>query len=147
MAMEQRRHIRFSLDIPAIRMSGDGEVVDTVVQQVSIGGCLIDWDESIYTGEVFRLLVQLPNGNWLPLECKALYRFPGKGVGAKFIDITKFEQELLSDIISFNLEREGLPFLVDPFEHPPNFIADENRHLSKSRAREHLIEDSMSSIN
>ena len=92
MSIEQRRHIRFSLDIPAIRYTRYGEALETVLNQISIGGCLAEWDENVYVGEEFRLLVQLPNKNFLPLKGKALYRFADIGIGTKFLDITQFEQ-------------------------------------------------------
>ena len=118
MGIEQRRHIRFSLDIPAIRYSRHGEAVKTLISQVSIGGCLIEWDEGVYVGDEFRMLIQLPNKNFLPIICKALYNFADNGVGTKFIDITHFEQELLAKIISNTLEEQGLPLQVDPFALP-----------------------------
>jgi hypothetical protein len=99
MGIEQRRHIRFSLDIPAIRYTRYGEAVETMISQISIGGCLAEWDENVYIGDEFRLLIQLPNRNFLPLLCKAMYQFADNGIGVKFFDITKFEQELLSGIM------------------------------------------------
>ncbi len=120
MGIEQRRHIRFSLDIPAIRFTKYGEAVETLVSQVSIGGCLTEWDESIYVGDEFRLFLQLPNKNYLPLSCKALYKFADNGIGTRFLDITQFEQELIAKIISYALEKQGLPLQVDPFALPKN---------------------------
>src|SRR5688572_8699977 len=79
MTINDRQHIRFSLDIPAIRYSKFGEKLETLLHQISIGGCLLEWDENLLTGEVFRLEIQLPNGNWLPLVCKVLYKFEDNG--------------------------------------------------------------------
>jgi hypothetical protein len=121
MSINQRQHIRFSLDIPAVRYTKFGEKLETLLHQISIGGCLLEWDENLLTGEVFRLEIQLPNGNWLPLVCKVLYKFEDNGIGAKFIDITRFEQELVGRIISHALSQEGLPVAVDPFAQPPKF--------------------------
>ena len=118
MGIEQRKHIRFSLDIPAIRYTKYGERQEILLRQISIGGCLLDWVENIFAGDEFRLLIQLPNKNLLPLHCKALYKFEGDGIGVKFLDITRFEQELISKIISGNLAAEGLPLQVDPFQQP-----------------------------
>lgn len=121
MSINQRKYIRFSLDLPALRCDQSGEKKEIVIQQISVGGCLLEWEDSIYTGDVFRLEIQLPNKNWLPLKCKALYRFENSGIGAKFLDITKFEQELVGKIISHALEQEGLPTQVDPFAQPPKY--------------------------
>ena len=146
MGIEQRRHIRFSLDIPAIRYSRYGEAFKTLVSQISIGGCLIEWDESVYVGDEFRMLVQLPNKNFLPLICKALYKFADNGVGTKFIDITHFEQELLAKIISNTLEKQGLPLQVDPFALPKMAVKQTSVPTISDKRREEddILEDILS---
>ncbi|HEX8368869.1 MAG TPA: PilZ domain-containing protein [Pyrinomonadaceae bacterium] len=151
MSIEQRRHIRFSLDIPAIRQDENGERHPIVLHQISVGGCLTSIDENIYTGDEFRILLRLPNGNFLPLVCKALYKFAGSGIGAKFVEITEFEQQLLADVISQTLEAEGLPLQVDPFAHPPRQIyqhATEEEKLANPRIeKEEIVEQILSADN
>lgn len=145
MGIEQRHYIRFSLDIPAIRYTSYGEAVETLVSQISIGGCLAEWDENVFVGDEFRLLVQLPNKNFLPLYCKALYKFAGNGIGAKFLDITQFEQELLAQIISEALAKQGLPLLIDPFSQPKNTVVRETpRPDDIRRQRDDILEDILS---
>jgi c-di-GMP-binding flagellar brake protein YcgR len=122
MSISQRKHLRLTLDIPAVRHSQDGEKISTVLYQISIGGCLIEWDESIGEKEEFRMEVQLPDKNWLPLECKALYQFPDDGVGIQFQDISEFEQELIASIMSNSLEKEGIPLEQSPFDQPKTFF-------------------------
>lgn len=124
MSISQRQHIRFSLDIPAWIFNKNGERQETLLQQISIGGCFTGWEENIYIGDEFRMEIQLPNGNFLPLACKALYRFDHTGVGIKFVNITQFEQELISEIIAHRLDEEGVPLQIDPFHIPPKFIAE-----------------------
>ena len=121
MSISQRRHIRLTLDIPAFRFTKIGEKVGTLMYQISIGGCLIEWDESIEEGEEFRMEIRLPNKNWLPVQCKALYFVEGDGIGVQFQDITQFEQELIAEIMSENLAEEGIPMKVDPFSQPKTF--------------------------
>ena len=145
MTIEKRRHIRFSLDIPAIRYTRYGEAIPTVLYQISLGGCLAEWDENVYVGEEFRILIELPNKNFLPLKCKALYRFADNGIGTRFLDITQFEQELLSRIISNNLEKQGLPLQVDPFAQPKDFNKNKIPTLTDNRQRrEEILEDILS---
>ena len=145
MSIEKRRHTRFSLDIPAIRYTRYGEAIETVLSQISIGGCLAEWDENVFVGEEFRLMVRLPNKNFLPLTGKALYRFADNGIGTKFLDITQFEQELLSRIISHNLEQQGLPLMIDPFAQPKDFNKNNLPSLTDSRwRREEILEDILS---
>ena len=124
MSISQRKHIRFSLDIPAIIYTKYGERLETRLEQISIGGCFTGWEENIYIGDEFRMEIELPNKNYLPLHCRALYRFEHTGIGVKFIGITEFEQELISRIIAHKLEAEGVPLQIDPFTLPPTFIAE-----------------------
>lgn len=146
MSIEQRRHIRFSLDIPAIRYTKFNEKLETMLQQISIGGCLLKWDERIYTGEEFRLLIQLPNKNWLPLSCKTIYRFDETGIGAKFIDVTRFEQELVAKIITQSLAEDDLPLQVSPFQQPPKFRdLTVPRMTNPLREKEEMLEEILSS--
>ncbi|MDQ6787817.1 MAG: PilZ domain-containing protein [Acidobacteriota bacterium] len=150
MGIEERRHIRFSLDIPAIRYTKHNEAIETVLNQISIGGCLIEWDENVFVGDEFRLLVPLPNKNYLPLMCKILYRFEGNGIGARFTDITKFEQELITKIITRNLEQQGLPLQVDPFAQPKKSVQQQQPpepKITDSRLQREEILDDILSIN
>lgn len=148
MGIEQRRHIRFSLDIPAIRQLKYGESVETIMHQISIGGCLLEWDENIFVGDELRILTHLPNGNYLPLIGKALYIFNGVGIGVRFFDITKFEQELLAKIIFHSLEVQNLPLPIDPFAHPKKTYDPDAppipRILTERQKREDIIEDILS---
>jgi hypothetical protein len=125
MSINQRQHIRFSLDIPAIIFTKLGERQETELQQISIGGCFTGWEENIYVGDEFRMEIELPNKNYLPLSCKALYRFDHTGIGVRFTDITEFEQDLISKIISHKLDLEGVPLQIDPFTLPPTFVGDD----------------------
>jgi len=142
MSTEQRQHVRFSLDIPAVRYTKYGERLEILLGQISIGGCLSEWDENLYVGDEFRLLLQLPNKNFLPLTCKVLYKFEGNGIGVKFLAITQFEQELLTKIISQSLERQGLPLNIDPFAQPKKLIdRNEAPKITNSRRQDEKILD------
>ena len=146
MSINQRQHIRFSLDIPAIIYSKSGEKQETRLQQISIGGCFSEWEENVYVGDEFRMEIELPNRNYLPLHCKALYRFDQNGIGVKFVDICEFEQELIAKIIADKLEKEGVPLQVDPFVVPPTQIAeDPSPRITDIRAkRDAVLEKIMS---
>ena len=126
MSISQRQHIRFSLDLPAWIYTKFGEKQQTLLQQISIGGCFTGWEENIYIGDEFRMEIQMPNGNYIPLHCKALYRFEHTGIGVKFVDITEFEQELITQIIAARLDAEGVPLQINPFAHPPTFADQES---------------------
>jgi PilZ domain len=125
MSINQRQHIRFSLDIPAFIYSKYGERQETRLEQISIGGCFTGWEENIYVGDEFRMEIELPNKNYLPLACKALYRFEDTGIGVRFTEISEFEQELISNVIAHKLKTEGVPLQIDPFTLPPTFVGDD----------------------
>lgn len=147
MSINQRQHIRFSLDLPVTLITKFGEKHETVLQQISIGGCFTDWEENIFTGDEFRMEIPLPNKNCLPLACKAIYRFDNTGIGVRFIDISEFEQELISKLIAHRLNEEGLPLPIDPFGQPPRFVEnDPSPKITDSRReREEMLEQVMSS--
>jgi hypothetical protein len=115
MSILQRKYTRFSLEIPAVIYTKFGERHETMLQQISIGGCFTGWEENIFPGDVFRLEIELPNKNRLPLTCKAIYRFENSGIGVKFIDVSGFEQSLVTRIVSGKLAAEGLPMPDDLF--------------------------------
>lgn len=146
MSINQRQHIRFSLDIPAIIYSKFGERQETRLEQISIGGCFTAWEDNIYVGDEFRMEIELPNKNYLPLQCRALYRFDHAGIGVKFIDISEFEQELISKIIAYKLEIEGVPLQINPFTLPPSFVdEDPSPRISEIRQkRDSILERIMS---
>ena len=146
MSINQRKHVRFSLDIPAILITKYGEKQNTLLQQISIGGCFTDWEENIYSGDEFRLEIELPNKNRLPLSCKAVYRFEDTGIGVKFLNISQFEQELISKIIAHRMDVEGVPLSVSPFEEPSSFNFPKAPRLANAREqREEMLTEAMSS--
>ena len=146
MSINQRKHIRFSLDIPATIVNKYGERQDTILQQVSIGGCFTAWEENIFAGDEFRLEIELPNKNRLPLACKAIYRFEDTGIGISFTDICQFEQELISSIIANRMEQEGIPGEIDPFAQPARLVEeDPTVIISDLRRSRDLVPDPMGS--
>lgn len=134
------------MDIPATIVTKFGDRQETLLQQISIGGCFTDWEENIYAGDEFRLEIELPNKNRLPLKCKAIYRFEDTGIGVRFYEISQFEQELISKIISERMIREGLPIFPDPFNQPSKYIEeDESPKITNRRLeREEMLEKAMS---
>lgn len=146
MSISQRRHTRFSLDIPATIITKFGERQNTVLQQISVGGCFTDWEENIYAGDEFRLEISLPNANRLPLRCKAIYRFENTGIGVRFVDVSRFEQDLIAGIISDRMEKEGLPAVPQTFsmDVPESAMAG-SVNISDHRAeRDEMLEKIMS---
>ncbi len=89
-----------SLNIPAFRFTEKGEKVETIVREINLDDFLIMLEENIQPVEDFRLEIQLPDQNWLPLVCKSVERESDADVScAKLIDITDFELELLGHVL------------------------------------------------
>jgi len=146
MSILQRKYTRFSLEIPAVIYTKFGERHETVLQQISIGGCFTGWEENIFIGDVFRLEIELPNKNRIPLTCKAIYRFDETGIGVKFIDISEFEQSLVTKVISTKLAAEGLPMPDDLFLREAVPTVDDNvpKITNVRRDKEEMLERIMS---
>ena len=134
------------MEIPATICTKFGERQETLLEQISIGGCFTGWEENIFTGDEFRLEIELPNKNRLPLACKAIYRFENTGIGVTFVDISQFEQALISKIISERLTVEGLPMHNDPFMQPRLYVAEPAppRMTDERNDKEELLEKIMS---
>ena len=146
MSIHQRKFTRFSLELPAVIYTKFGERRETLLQQISVGGCFTGWEENIYAGDVFRLEVELPNGNRLPLICKAIYRFENAGIGVKFIDISQFEQSLVTKIITKRLASEGLPMPDDLFSRAATPAVDPRmpKITDERQDKEEMLERIMS---
>lgn len=125
MSISQRKHVRLTLDIPVDRVTDAGERIGIMLYQISIGGCFIEWDETILKNDELRLEMQLPNGNWIPLRGRAIYLVKDDGIGVLFEDITKFEQELIAEVMSKSLASEGIPMRFDPFSPPKRYAEQE----------------------
>lgn len=121
MSQLTRQFIRFPLDLEARVFDPTGERVDAVINEIGLGGCFFGnaWVESV--GSAFRLELRLPNGNWLPLNCVRVHM--RGGVGAKFTEMTDFEQNLLGEVIASASRSAGYSNDVDPFA-APNETAD-----------------------
>ncbi len=101
----------------------------------------MEWDENLLIGEEFRLLIQLPGKNFLPLTGKVLYRFTDYGIGVKFLDITQFEQELISQIIAQNLQEQGLPMQIDVFGLPSTYKSPKPQITDIRKQNDDILED------
>lgn len=146
MSIEQRRHTRFSIEVPADIITSHGERQPTVLQQISIGGCFTGWEENIFAGDEFRIELPLPNGNRLPLSCRAVYRFENTGVGVRFQDMTAFEESLVAKVIMAKLHAEGLPVDVDPLMQPAAMRSTHGRPptIDDRREKDAILEQIMS---
>ena len=109
----RRRFQRFFVPFFARREGVDGKPTLFSVKEISIAGCFAVWDEA-RAGETIRFELPLSNGNWMPVNGKVVYRL-SDGIGVKFVMPTQFEQELIAEVIRYQLKQAGLPDR-NPFE-------------------------------
>jgi hypothetical protein len=117
----QRKYIRFPLTLQARRLDENGDSHAFLLREIGLGGCLIDWIENSYVGERTRIELLLNNGNWFPVNVKVLYRIPEKHLGLKFIDMTLFEKEVVSKLITEAADAQNLQ-IENPFAKPQEFV-------------------------
>lgn len=98
-----------SLNIPAFRINEEGEKRETIVQQINIDDFLIELEEKIEADEEFRIEVEMPNKNWLPLTCRVAERPEKEGNNYEMIDLTEFEIDLIGEILSYEGDLLDIP--------------------------------------
>ena len=98
-----------SLNIPAFRTTEDGERRETIVQQINIDDFLIELEEKIEPDEEFRIEIEMPNKNWLPLTCRTVERPEKEGNSYEMIDLSEFEIDLIGEILSYEGDLLDIP--------------------------------------
>ena len=114
MLEERRKYDRFPLTLVAQRENEKGIASKITILELSVNGCFIEWINDAKIGDNFRLKIPLLRGDYLPIPCKIIYRLSGTGIGLKFLDVTRFEQDLIAGVIHFNMRKRGV-YNVDPY--------------------------------
>jgi len=76
------------------------------VDDVSLGGCFVNTFGHVEHGEEIKLQIQLPSGEWLPLQGRVASYQPGVGFGIAFSSLSEEDQAILADLIATAKERE-----------------------------------------
>jgi len=76
------------------------------VDDVSLGGCFVNTFGHVEHGEEINLQIQLPSGEWLPLQGRVASYQPGVGFGIAFSSLSEEDQAILADLIATAKERE-----------------------------------------
>jgi hypothetical protein len=108
MLLERRSHQRYALTLTAEKTDENGLVTQIQILELSVGGCFLQWFSGAELGDNFRLKIPLESGNVLPVYCKVIYRFPNNGIGIKFVGLTRFEQDLIAELIFSHVRQEKL---------------------------------------
>jgi hypothetical protein len=76
------------------------------VDDVSLGGCFVNTFGHVEHGEEIDLQIQLPSGEWLPLQGRVASYQPGVGFGIAFSSLSEDERAVLQELIATSKERE-----------------------------------------
>ena len=76
------------------------------VDDVSLGGCFVNTFGRVELNETVNLQIQLPSGEWLPLQGEVASYQPGVGFGLAFTSLSEEEIAILKELLLTAEERE-----------------------------------------
>ena len=78
--------------------------VPTVTCDISLGGCYVQWIETMSVGDVLRFNIVLPNGSMLRIDGRVCYYQPTIGFGVSFTNTTPQQLQTLQNLVDGALE-------------------------------------------
>lgn len=75
------------------------------VDDVSLGGCFVNTFGRVEPDESVNLQIQLPSGEWLPLQGYVASYQPGVGFGMAFDPLSEEETAILKELMATAEER------------------------------------------
>lgn len=94
---DRRREERSQVCLDAV-WDGESGKYTARVTDLSEGGCYIDTLGGTQVGEVLNLKLQLPGGEWLPLEGEVAHQSLPLGFGLRFRNLTDEQTEKLRSL-------------------------------------------------
>jgi hypothetical protein len=76
------------------------------VDDISLGGCFVNTYAQVELGEHIDLEIQLPSGEWLPLQGHVASYQPGVGFGMSFTSLTIKKAAGLRELLRTAKERK-----------------------------------------
>jgi len=70
------------------------------IEDLSMGGCFVNTRGRVDIGEIVRVEMRLPSGEWLKLRGEVASYLAGTGFGVSFTFITEDEEQILRELIS-----------------------------------------------
>ncbi len=109
--VERRGHERADVILPASIETSEG-IIHAQTGNISLGGAFIRYWNPLPLGEKFRLTITLPNSSSLTVNAEVVWsnanvpdsRIVNRGMGIRFVHITKDDREILSELVSAHLE-------------------------------------------
>jgi PilZ domain len=99
---EDRRHAtRVRVNFPA-RWEGLMDQNEATICDISITGCMVLSGGEVTSGELIRLEIQFPNGEWAYQWGEVAYPVPEIGFALRFTDLTEEEKRRLQKLIDLS---------------------------------------------
>ncbi|HET6977657.1 MAG TPA: PilZ domain-containing protein [Pyrinomonadaceae bacterium] len=98
MSDERRREKRWDVCLDAV-WDGKSGNYGARVTDLSEGGCYIDSLSGASVGEILRIKLLMPNGDWLELTGEVAHQTPPLGFGLRFLNLTDEQNTKLRLVI------------------------------------------------
>ena len=108
---EARQHPRVNITW-SVRMKTSQGSIEAEIKNISLGGAFICCPKPLPLGEVFRLTIDVPDHETLTVKAEVVWsninvpddKIVNRGMGIRFIQITKANRDLLNKAISDHLK-------------------------------------------
>jgi hypothetical protein len=107
MTIERRIQRRFDVCLDAVWDGGRSNATARVTD-LSEGGCYIDSLAEVTEGEILRLKIKMPSGDWLDLVGVVAHSFARLGFGLRFINLDEEKQSKLQLVLDHLNESDEL---------------------------------------
>jgi uncharacterized protein (TIGR02266 family) len=110
---ERRQQLRLDFTVP-VRMETSGGTIEAETKNISLSGAFVCCQKILPVGETFLLTIEPPNHKPLSLNAGVVWsninvpdeKIVNRGMGVRFIHITKDDREFLNELVSAHLERD-----------------------------------------
>ena len=99
MAKERRTGERVTVNFP-VKWHGSSGGHEGRLEDLSANGCFVNTRGPADVGEVVSLLIQMPQGGWLPLRGKVRFFQQLTGFSLSFSILDEKERETLNQLVS-----------------------------------------------
>jgi hypothetical protein len=100
MTNDRRDKKRFEVSLDA-SWDGSRGTYDARISDLSATGCYVDAINETLPGEILRLKVQIPSGDWLEINGEVTHSFTSVGFGLCFVDMDSEQLAKLNALLEY----------------------------------------------
>jgi hypothetical protein len=100
MTTDRRDKRRFEISLDAT-WDGSRGTYDARISDLSETGCYVDAINETLPGEILRLKVKLPSGDWLEVNGEVAHSFTSVGFGLRFVDLDSEQSAKLKALLKY----------------------------------------------